>query len=123
MESVQVSRTKLLGIVERNRARHIERFERALVGWRRKLIASLGKALRQARAGTDPKLVSLPKPMRFVDEYDRVLGMLKMSTDKTVELSQSDFDQFVRDKWAWSDAFANSTVGYARRAGLKKRGR
>lgn len=124
MESVQVSRTDLMGKIERNRARHIERYEVALVGWRKKLIASLSKALQKARKGVDPALVSLPKPMKYVEQYDRVLGMLRMSTEKTVELSVVDFDQFVRDKWSWSDAFANSTVGYARgAAGAMKKAR
>jgi hypothetical protein len=122
MESVNVSRVGLILKIEGNRAKHIRQFDSALVGWRKKLVASLSKALRHARAGRDPKIPHLPKPQRFVDEYDRVLGMLRMSKQAEVTLTSADFDCFVRDKWDWSAAFANSTIGYARGAagGMKK---
>jgi hypothetical protein len=122
MESVNVARPALILKIEGNRAKHIRQYEKAVIGWRQKLYLALKRAVAQVRAGKEPKIPHLPKPERYVDEYDRVLGMLKMSKDTTVSLSARDFDCFVRDKWEWSDAFANSTIGYARGAagGMKK---
>ncbi len=49
--------------------------------------------------------------MDMTKEYDRVIKMLEMSVDTQIELSSSEFQNYVMDDWAWSDnaKLSNST--------------
>lgn len=122
MEPVLVEREKLIAKITANRAKHIATYEAALIGWRKKLAAALhefGKKYvaisAKVMAGKDPQYPSLPhkpKPESYVKHYDQVIGMLKMSVEKTVKLNAQDYARYILDQWEWSEQFANSTVGY-----------
>lgn len=128
MEAVNVKRDNLIAKIEANRAKHLRTYEVAIKAWRQKLADALRKyanRISEARSkvlrGKDlPPIPAphLPKPTKFLAEYDRVLGMLRMSVEQIVKLDASDYDRYILDKWDWSEMFANSTVSYARNAKL-----
>ena len=114
MEQVTVSRSHLLKVIERNREKHVKHYQRALVVFRSRLIATLKKALARARSGARVRLpIHLPSPVSYAREYDVVIGMLRMSTDKSVEITPSQYRQFVRDEWDWKHDFVANTMRYA----------
>lgn len=123
MEPVLVARAELLNVVTANREKHIAAYKKAEDGWRIKMEDGLVRLSKQALKAADLvakgkdkydiKFVNLPKPQSYVTQYDRVLGMLKMSVDENVKLDADSYDQYVLDQWQWSNAFANSTVAYA----------
>lgn len=123
MDAVQVTRLKLIKIIEKNREKHIAAYVKAEAGWRIKLEEDLVKLSKMALKAADVvghgadvykiKFPNLPKPQSYVTQYDRVIGMLKMSVDENVALDAESYDQYVQDQWAWSNAFTNSTVQYA----------
>ncbi len=46
-------------------------------------------------------------------DYDRVISMLKMDLTDTVELSESDYSQYVLDDWQWKRQFLGSNRAYS----------
>jgi hypothetical protein len=107
MHQVKVKRVDLLEKVRANRAAHRELFLKAQEGYRKVVVALLDEMLAEARNGGPVRTrVRVQAPEDHTEEYDRVISMLEMSVDDEVTLQATDFDRYVRDKWAWS-ALAN----------------
>jgi hypothetical protein len=113
MDTVKVKRNELLAVVEKNREQHRDLFEKACVGYRKEVIARLDGMLADAKAGKRIRqTVGLVEPMDQTKDYDRVLAMLRMSTEDVIELSQSEFAQYVMDDWRWKDQFTATNSTY-----------
>jgi hypothetical protein len=54
--------------------------------------------------------VTLTEPSNHIKDYDRVITMLEVSVDETIILNASEFDQYVRDVWAWTQ-YDGATLG------------
>lgn len=55
-------------------------------------------------------LLNLIEPIDKTNDYDRALEMLQMSVDDVVEISDTEFQCFVQDQWAWTQqAFMSNT--------------
>ena len=110
MDEVNVDRTKLLQILMKNRDSHRAIFERAIEGYRQKVIQHLDYALECARRGE--KMITaliLSKPIDHTPDYDRAIGMLEMSVDENVVIDNGEYRMYVLDEWNWSRQFSESS--------------
>jgi len=113
MGVVTVERDALLAIVKGNREKHREIFLDAVKGFRDKVIEILEQRLADARAGRRLNVrINLPTPIDQTREYDRVIKMLEMSVDPRIELTQSEFSQYVMDDWSWKHQFSKTNSTY-----------
>lgn len=113
MNKVTVKKDELLGILRTNRTKHRDIFIDAQKGYKERVIAELEKSLDDARAGKKLRTsITLVAPVNQTGDYDQAIGMLEMSVDNTVELSASEFRQYVLDKWAWDAQFKMSNATY-----------
>jgi hypothetical protein len=100
-------------VIHMNRQKHREIFELALKGYHAEMLKQLERWTDEIRRGKVHKqYVSLPIPQDHTKEYDKVLKMLEMTVDKTIEMSESDFAQYVMDDWAWKREFAATASNY-----------
>jgi hypothetical protein len=114
MDKVKIKKNELLEIVTKNRAEHRSIFEKALEGYKAQVIAELEVMLAEAKSGKRIRRhVQLEEPMDQTKEYDRVVRMLELSQDDIIELTQSEFSQYVMDDWRWKDQFLASASTYA----------
>ena len=114
MRAVTVNRTELMTVLRRNRDNHRAVFEKAQEGYRARVIEELDKMIAAARRGDKVRVyVGLDAPEDHTDDYDRVLGMLEMSVDETVEVDAASFEAYVRDKWNWSQTATVKNTAYA----------
>jgi uncharacterized protein YifE (UPF0438 family) len=113
MREVKVRRSDLLGKVKANREKHKSNYEKAIAVYKQEAVEAIQKLLDDAKAGDIRHGVSLVKPEQHLEEYDQAIQMLEMSVDDEVRLDQSEFAQYVMDKWAWARAFENTTMSYA----------
>ncbi len=103
---MRVKKPELLAILRRNRDRHARFFKKAHVRYRGALVRELQSMIRQARKGKlIRKVVTLSEPEDHTREYDRVVRMIEMSIDDTIELDEQDFTKYVLDDWAWKRQF------------------
>lgn len=109
MNSVKVKRSELLTRIKANRDAHRDLFLKAQEGYREAMIEELDRMLKDAQSGKPiRRSVSMMEPQDHTKDYDRVIDMLEMSQDDIVEIQEHEFDQYVRDNWAWK-ALADST--------------
>lgn len=113
MYNVKVSRVSLLQKIKANRENHRKVFEEALEGYREQAIEELDKMLAEARAGKQIRReVGLIQPMDKTEDYDRVIAMLEMSVDETIDLDAQSFAQYVLDQWSWMAQSKISNMRY-----------
>jgi len=111
--TINVDKVKLLTKLKENRNTHYANFEKALELYRKKVIEVLDEALEAAKTGIEYRTYfNLVKPENMVEEYDEVIGMLEMSQDMSLELTQEQYKNYVLDKWDWTSRFASNTLSY-----------
>jgi hypothetical protein len=114
MNTVKVKREELLTKVRANRDAHRSLFLKAQEGYRKLIIEELDRMLAEAKAGRRiSRSINLAEPTDHTSDYDRVIMMLEMSVDDTVVLDANEFDQYVRDRWAWSHHATTMYESYA----------
>lgn len=117
MKPVRMNKDVLIEKLRTNRETHRADFEAAAAEYR----SQAAKDLRaKARAVGETELneladvyVHLSAPKQYTKEYDRALAMFESTLDDVIELSQSEFTQYVMDEWSWTEQFVNSTAAYS----------
>lgn len=119
MEMIKVKKTDLLTTLKKNLDKHREIFLEAQAGYRKMAITEIEKLLEDARKGHKiRRSISLIEPVDQSRDYVRVIRMLEMSVDKTIELAEHDFMQYVMDDWSWKHQFITSNAMYSHTAAL-----
>ena len=113
MEKVEVNKKALLKVLRANRTGHRKIMTKAQEGYRAAVIRELDAMLKEARDGRSIRVfVNLVQPMDQTADYDRAIQMLEMSVAKTVLLSETDFNSYVLDNWAWKNNFTTTNAVY-----------
>lgn len=121
LSAVSVKTSDLLTKIKTNREQHKTDFESLTVGYQEKLLAVLRDAIAAAEK-SDEAFTALhsrdyvtlpPKPQNHTKDYDRVIAMLEMSIDETLELPAHEFARYALDEWDWSQAFNSTKAMYS----------
>lgn len=113
MNSIRVNKQELLIVLKKNRENHLTEFEKAAQGYRAFVTAELEKRLESLKNGKRISLhFSLQEPFNQTKDYDRVIRMLEMDKNDTIELSEHDFATYVEDDWSWKNQFVTSNALY-----------
>ena len=114
MYEVKVKKDKLLDILKTNREKHRAIFEKAIAGYRKEVIRHLDFALESAKSGKKIIIaVKLIQPQDHTTDYDRVIGMLKMSVDIEIIIDGTQYQNFILDEWEWSKQFSSTSASYS----------
>lgn len=113
---ITVRKDELLAVLEKNRANHKTEYEKAFDGFQKAAEEWLEEQLKRLRKG---KVIDRPVfphqvPQDHTDEYDQIIGMLRMDTSETVDLNWSLYRQFVDDEWGWTADFTTTNAFYTR---------
>lgn len=113
MDSVKVDRRKLLKILIENRVAHKATVTEAFTKYRELVIEELDKMIAEAKSGKKiRRSIDLVEPMDMTESYDTAIKMLEMSIDQHIELTTMEFQQYVEDRWHWSQQFSCSNSMY-----------
>lgn len=108
-----VERTKLLRILTGNRDQHRAIYEEALDKYKTRAIEEFQARIERIRRGDPFDLyVRLPVPEDHTEDYDRIIQLLEMSSDDTIELDDADITTYVNDDWQWKKAWLANTASY-----------
>lgn len=108
----KVDKAKLIATLKQNRERHISVFRAAQDTYRKLAIEKLSAALKAAESGEEITFPQLMKPRSFANEYDKAIGLLEMSLSDTTEITGTDYERFILDRWGWSNNFKMSNSSY-----------
>jgi hypothetical protein len=112
MNTVIVDKAVLLKKVKENREKHRSLFLAAQEGFRQAVIDELDMMLEKAKKGKRVQMaINIPEPVDHTQDYNRVIDMLEMSLDNRIELSATEFDNYVRDQWSWAYHAATTNKG------------
>lgn len=114
MDKINVNKEQLIDKLKENRAKHRGIFLEATDAYRKMAIAELDKSLELAKAGKKiRRSIDLMEPSDHTKDYDRAIGMLEMSQDTDIQLSERDYNSYVLDDWAWRQQFLYSNSSYS----------
>lgn len=103
-----------------NRTNHIEIVKEAQKGYRETAQKALEHALELIKSGKQFNLYSffhkLNVPENHVDDYDRTVEMLQICTNDEIEMTDDQFQCYMRDKWDWMGNFLLSNSVYSKKA-------
>lgn len=146
---IEVNRAKLIEILKSNRDKHGKDYLEAVDGYKEMAINKLQEAHEEAKKtleknvvkgleslndfdAANPKKgsdyltlvnaihVELKVPRNFTDKYDAAIDMAVWDVRETLELTQAEFQCFVRDIWEWSEDFRVTNTMYANKIGKMK---
>lgn len=116
MREVKVLKEELLIKLRQNRDKHEETYKDAMDQYRRDMEAVLFGMIDDMREKKEIKhFIEMDVPECHLDDYDGIIGLLEMSTDIYVDLSDYEYKRYVLDRWDWQESFAKNTSSYARR--------
>lgn len=121
LSEVRVTKEELLEKVIENRTQHMATYREARDKYHREYldeVISLELLARDEQIEEVQEkifaLVRMEEPRSHLEEYNRVVSLLKASQDEEFVLSAREFEQYWRDEWAWKEEFINSTSRYNR---------
>lgn len=114
MNTITVDKAALIATMEENRKNHATIVAEAQAGFREAVIKRLDEMLAAAKQGKKINLaVGLRIPDDHTNEYDTVIGMLKLDLGEQVELDYPQYRQWVEDDWGWRDQFLTTNSHYS----------
>ena len=112
-QKVNVKRVELLEKLRANKENHVAKFKEAIVGYRKEVINYLEKLIDEVNNSKDiSHTINVDKPFSYEKEYSRVIAMLEMSIDDTIELDSTTFNRYVLDEWEWKSNFETISAKY-----------
>lgn len=116
-KSVNVNRGQLLNTLKTNLATHEKDHKEAVLGYKVKLLADLQEAIIDVNMKNPEELkgykgVVFQYPPSYAEYYQEIIDMLEMSVDENINLDSTSFQQYVKNKWAWSSGFEGITTQY-----------
>lgn len=121
---VSLEKNELLNKIRENLAAHEEAYEQAMIVWREEVTELLEAKLNEfretgelkddARRNSPASYVMIPpRPVKYVDSYNRAIRMLTDHSIDVIELEDEDYAKFVLDDWEWSGEWAANTASYS----------
>lgn len=109
----RVDKNHLLGILETNRTKHVETFKAAVKAYRSRSLLELERRIAKVNSGANFDLTfTLPQPINYKKQYDSIIGLLKMSTETSLQITHNEYKQWVEDEWNWNHSFFANTSSY-----------
>lgn len=102
--TIKVSVDNLLAILRENRTKHIEDFKEVYELFRDRYIEILEAMIQNVEEGDHPNMkIDLIQPVSYEQDYTQIIEMLEMSVDKEIEITATEFQAYVKDKWSWKN--------------------
>ena len=113
---VTVEKSELLSVLAKNRSEHAIEYAEAVAGYtvkvRERLRSALNRAESQASCTKDLD-ISLNAPISYDKEFERAIRMFEMDVGDQVELSITDFNEYIMNQWNWQRSFVVSNAEYS----------
>jgi len=124
MDTVRVLRLQVLETVRNNLEEHIKVYNEAIAGYWAEVELRLQQLLSKRSSGEEIDLsclTKLSKPQLHKAEYERVIKMMEMSVDDIIEMTATEFAQYIQDDWSWQRQWLLSNSTYSTTAMTKLR--
>lgn len=111
--TIEVSKEELIKTIKENKDRHIIEYDEAVKAYREEAKKQLNEQKRALAKGNLHIRVNLVTPINKSDEYDKLVKMFEWEINKTVILSQGEFNEYVLDETDFAVAARASNSMYS----------
>ena len=111
---IQIDRNELLLTLQENRKKHVSIYEESKGNWANEVKKRVGEYVVHLDE-TEPEKIQPPDkfldklwsciPQSHRKEYDRAIKMVGHHVGSAVTLEESEYENYVEDKWTWTGAF------------------
>lgn len=95
--TLKISKAKLIEKITENKANHIKEFDEATKAYVEEAHKQLKLAKKDIDSGKLNIRLNLTVPINRVEEYDKVIEMFNWEIADEIELTQSEFNEYVHD--------------------------
>lgn len=114
MQTIRVRKEKIIESLTTHRAQHELILQEAIAGYRKHVIKELKKRLAAARKGEKiDRYINFEEPVNRLADYDTAIGMLELSVDDFVNLTEREYRSYVKDEWDWKLQFFIGNSAYS----------
>lgn len=114
---ITIPKDQLLDAVRTNLIKHEAAYREASIGYKNTLASKLAAVLADVEIGKDTeaelrRVLLMPKPKNYGNQYARVIRMLEMHMGATLQLTEDQFRNYVEDDWDWTSDFHAGSSPY-----------
>ena len=111
---VKVNTDKLINTLLENKAKHIQTYIDAVkvfqVDYQERLKEMISNEKHEMH-------VNLSAPVSYEKEYDKLINVLRMQTELTIDIGSEELSRVINDEWDWKRGFDATTSLYLAKAG------
>ena len=112
---ITVDVATVLDTLRKNRENHARIVAEARAGYLQAAAAELEARLSLLKAGKVVALsFDLPLPGNYLQEYDTAISMLELHTGIQLEMTATDVETLLQDRWDWHRHFLFSNAPYSK---------
>jgi len=113
MQTIQIHKQKLLPIIQANKIKHDNFYNAALSGYWTKAQEVLTERLTNVKNHQEiDNYLGLSTPENHADDYVRAISMIQLSENDVLQLTEQEFDAYVRNQWGWRKSFNTINSSY-----------
>ena len=113
MNTIIIEKEKLLPIVKENKLKHDNIYNSAVEGYWQKCEEKLTKQLEKIKKHEKiDDYLGLAFPENHTNDYETVIQMLELGAENRIELTNIEFNAYVRNQWSWRNSFLGLNTSY-----------
>ncbi len=94
---IAIKKADLIAKITENKEKHIKEFEEAKEAYVIEANKQIEKAKKELDGGSFEIFIKLTTPVNRAEEYDKVIGMFTWEVKEEIELTQSEFNDYIYD--------------------------
>ncbi len=108
--TITIKKKDLIEKIKENKTAHIKEYEEAVVTYKEEANKQLLEAKKELDNGSLRIGITLTTPINKSEEYDKIIEMFNWEVKDEIELTQSEFNEYVHDdnEFSRQAKFANS---------------
>jgi uncharacterized protein Yka (UPF0111/DUF47 family) len=111
---IKVNKAKLIEKIKENKAKHIEEYKQAVIDFKDEADKALTKLRKDLNKGNLNLYLSMTTPENKEAEYDKLVEQFEWELADEVELSQSEFNQYIHDEFDFAVQARLSNTMYSK---------
>jgi hypothetical protein len=112
--TIKVNKSELITKIRINKENHIKEYDEAVIAYKKEAKKQLESQLKRVDEGALDANLNLVTPVNSKENYDKIILMFEMEVEDIVELSQSEFNEYIHDEVQFARHAKMSNTAYLR---------
>jgi len=117
VDKLRVNKQKLIDVLEKNKKEHIKTYDLAMIGYKINIENAYKDKLNQFKKLKGDEFlkfninINVTMPTSHEDDFDIVIGMLSVSEDNEVYITENQYREYYLNQWSWYRGWSISNSG------------